>query len=245
LAPLAPLAPLPPTPFPNTLWWEATMSRTLALLTLGALVAVTAGSARADVAPPKGFKRVTLDHKITTEKEYPDYVFFTVLGGANKFAKLPSGITEVKLDPKTPIVIPGADRGAGIGRQGHIVAVPKDAAKNYKTEKEFHEAIRAGKVEGMVRGKTQLDSQTTVKDNDDRKVVVREHKLEIDAKGGIILTPKKDDGGKNAPEEELDEGLPTAYTPRGGLWVAGMIASLGILLAGLWLVTRCRSHRGG
>src|SRR5262245_11428010 len=132
------------------------MSRTLALLTLGALVAVTASSARADIAPPKGFKRVTLDHKITTDQEFPDYVFFTVIGGGGRTGGVKNplagaeGVTQVKLDPKTPIVIPGAGRGAGIGRQGHLAAVPKDSEKNYSSEKEFLAAVRAGKVEGLI-----------------------------------------------------------------------------------------------
>jgi hypothetical protein len=223
------------------------MKRTVAVLVLGLLAAAVV---RADVAPPKGLKRVTLDHKITTEKEYPDYIFFTIIGGgrAGPGGKNPlggaEGVTQVKLDPKTPIVIPGAGRGAGIGRQGYLVAAPKDAGKSYGSEKEFLAAIRAGKVEGMIRAKTLLDSQATVKDTDTRTTVVQEYKLEkIDPKDGMVLTrvkegePEKKDGGKQE-EEELDPA--TAFAPRGGVWVAGLSASLAVVLAGLWVVRRNR-----
>lgn len=223
------------------------MKRTVAVLVLGLLVAAVA---RADVAPPKGMKRVTLDHKITTEKEFPDYIFFTVIGGgrAGFGGKNPlgaaEGVTQVKLDPKTPIVIPGASRNPGIGRQGHLVATPKDAAKAYGSEKEFLAAVRNGKVEGMIRAKTLLDSITVVKDTDTRTTVVQEYKLEkIDAKDGMVLTrvkegeAEKKDGGKQE-EEELDPQ--TAFAPRGGVWVAGLSASLAVILGGLWVVRRNR-----
>jgi hypothetical protein len=232
------------------------MKRTLGVLILGLLVV---SIARADVPPPKGSKRVTLDNKITTEKEYPDYIFFTVIGGGGKAggfkgdgnaAAMAKGVTQVKFDPKTPIVIPGAGRSAGIGRQGHLTAVPKDAEKGYGSKDEFYAAIRAVKVEGQVRAKTNLDAITVVKDTDTRTTVVQEYKVEkVDPKDGIVLKWIKDGDAKDKQEETADEtpGEPgvTAYTPRGGLWVAGMIASLGVLLAGLWLVTRCRSHRPG
>ena len=233
------------------------MRRALGALVLGLLAVVVTASARADVPPPKGFKRVTLDHKITTDKEFPDYVFFTVIGGGGKAGggKNPlagaEGVTQVKFDPKTPIVIPGAGRGAGIGRQGHLAAVPKDSEKNYSSEKEFLAAVRAGKVEGLVRAKTQLDSLTTVKDTDTRTTVVQEYKVEkVDAKDGLVLTrlkegePTDKDGKKDSPEDDFDAPVSaTAFTPRGGMWMAGLAASLAAMLTGLWLVTRSRRGR--
>ena len=53
------------------------MSRLLAV----AVGLALAGTAAADVAPPKGFKRVVLDNTVTTEKAYPGYAFFLVSGG--------------------------------------------------------------------------------------------------------------------------------------------------------------------
>src|SRR6476646_7805261 len=100
------------------------MRRSLAVVA----VLVVAGFAAADVAPPKGLKRVPLDHKITTDKEYSDYVFYTVIGGGRNVK-----VAEVKLDPKTPAVVAGAGRN-GISRLGQFVAVPKDAGKKYGSE---------------------------------------------------------------------------------------------------------------
>src|SRR5207253_9928058 len=102
------------------------MKRLLGVLAVGFLVA---GVARADIPPPKGFKRVALDNKITTDKEYADLAFFLVSGG-NK-------VEAVKLDPKTPLVIEGAGRG-GRFRFVQVVAVPKDAAKKYDSEQVVH-----------------------------------------------------------------------------------------------------------
>ena len=62
--------------------------------------------AQADGLPPKGQKRVVVDHKITTDKEITDYTFYTVIYGGKGGPK----VTEVKLDPQTPIEIPGAKR---------------------------------------------------------------------------------------------------------------------------------------
>src|SRR4051812_32315304 len=89
------------------------MRRVLAVVALGGLL--VAGAARADVAPPAGLKRVALDHKIETDKEYPEHTFFTVTG----FDK----VEAARLDPKNPLVIAGAGRG-GRYRSCTLVAVP-------------------------------------------------------------------------------------------------------------------------
>jgi hypothetical protein len=82
-----------------------------------------------------------------------------------------------------------------------------------------------------------------VKDTDTRTTVVQEYKLEkLDPKDGMVLTrvkegeAEKKDGGKQ--EEELDPA--TAFAPRGGVWVAGLSASLAVILGGLWVVRRNR-----
>jgi hypothetical protein len=204
------------------------VSRKLGVLVLGALAVSVA---RADIPPPKGLKRISLEHKITTEKEFADYAFFAVSGGDKA--------TAVKLDPKTPATVTA---GGGRYRTASLVAVPKGAEKKFDSEKDFLAAVAKGTVEGMLKAKTTFDAFTTVKDSDPRKTIVKEYTLEkIDPKDGIVLTAKKDDA-KDSPEESDDAGA-TAIAPHGGLWVAGMIASLGVLLAGLWLVTRCRGHR--
>jgi hypothetical protein len=206
------------------------MNRLVAVTVVGLL---SAGVALADVPPPKGQKRVVADHKITTEKEIPDYTFFTVVGR--------DAVTAVKFDLKTPIVIKGAGRG-GAARFGFLYAVPKSAAKQYAGEKEFHEAIRNNKVEGQVAAKGNFPALAVLKDADPRDTVVFEHTFEkIDGKE-IVLKRKEDaakkDGKEELPEEE--SGSPAAYTPRGGLWVAGLAAALAVTLGGLWLAGRGR-----
>ncbi|MBA4063903.1 MAG: hypothetical protein C0501_09360 [Isosphaera sp.] len=202
------------------------MSRLLAAVT----GLVLAGTAAADIAPPKGLKRVVLDNTITTEKEYPDLAFFLVSGGDK--------VEPVKLDPKTPLVIAGEGRG-GRFRFVTLQAVPKDAAKAYPTEKEFHAAVAAGKVEGQVGGKGGFGALTEVKDTDPRKVVTREWKVEkIDAKNGIVVTAAPDGTKKEpAPPKEDEEAV---SAPRGGVWVAGLAAAAAVALTGLWLAGRRR-----
>lgn len=212
------------------------MSRLLAVLVLGVLAA---GIAQADIGPPKGFKRVTVDYKIAAEKDYPEYQFFTVIGGSGGKGAKGRGVTEVKLDSKTPVMIAGAGR-AGIGRLCSLVAVPKDAAKSFDSEGEFHEAIRTGKVEGMLRAKNTFAPFTNLKDSDNRKLVVTEYSLsKVNAKEGIVLVVKEA-GSKGGSEESGESGAVTAYTPRGGMLIAGLAAALGVMLGGLWLAGRGR-----
>jgi hypothetical protein len=209
------------------------MTRLLGVLALGFLVA---NEARGDIAPPKGLKRVTVDVKITTEKDYADLAFYSIAGRDK--------VEPVKLDPKTPAVLKGTGR-AGPFRLVQLVAVPKDAAKKYDSEKAFHEAIVAGKVEGQVKSKTSFSSLTTIKDTDTRTVVVEEYKLEkIDPKDGLVFASDKKEEPKSSPPrkdgEEEEEGETTAYAPKGGVWIAGLAATAALISAGLWLARRSR-----
>ncbi len=125
------------------------MKRLLGTLAFGLIVT---GAARADLLPP-GTKNIPIEHKIETEKEYPDWVFYVVRGSG--------GVEKVTLDPKKPLVIPGS---AGVGngparqpgekerivpyRAKALAAIPKDAAKKYDSEKELHAAIEDGRCRG-------------------------------------------------------------------------------------------------
>jgi hypothetical protein len=225
---------------------EADMKRVFGALALALLVA---GTTRADIGPPKGMKRVTIDHKITTEKDFSDYDFYTSVGGDGKFGKFNGGgVTAVKFDAKTPIEIKGAGRNPGIGRQGSLYAVPKDAAKKYDSEKDFFAALRSGKVEGQIRAKHNFDSITTIKDTDPRTTVLMEWKVEnLDAKDGFAMKYPKLDEVKPVPPKEGKDGLEdeeedaaVAFAPKGGVWIAGLAATLGLVFAGLWLARRSR-----
>ncbi len=199
------------------------------LLAIAALIALTS-AAIADIAPPKGLKRVTQDNKITTAKDYPGYNFYIVSGDKAEAAKL---------DAKTPLVISGAGRG---GRYGflQLVAVPNGSAARYGSDKEFIEAIVSGKVMGMLKTKAGMSAQTTIKDSDARKTVVQEYTLEsIDAKEGVVIKPVKGDAPKSAPPKEEEEAA-TALVPRGGVWVAGLAATASTVMGGFWIARRNR-----
>lgn len=214
------------------------MKRFLGVLVVG-LFAAAVG--RADLLPP-GTKNIPINHKIETEKEYPDWVFFVVHGSG--------GVTPVKLAPKTPIEIPGSS-GIGNGpvprpgqkertipyRASAVVAVAKDAAKDYKSEKEFHAAIEDGKVAGMLPINGHFSDHENVKVTDPRKSIDRRYLItKIDAKGGVTLEPIKNQG-KQEEEEQA------AATPRLFPWIAsGLAAAGGIGFIGLWLA-RLRGPR--
>jgi hypothetical protein len=208
---------------------------------LVAVVALTAvGVARADLLPP-GVKNIPINYSVVTDKEHPEYVFFTLGGNGS--------VKAVKLDPKTPLEIPGSGAiGRGpVPRPGDtrtrpyrstvLVAVPKDAAKGYASEKEFHAALDAEKVAGMVQS-SPLSDHEQVKDTNPTKSVARKYKLEkIDPKGGLTLTEVKQPKAGGGSEEEEEAAAPARPW---GMWAAGVSAALGVTLGGLWIVRRRR-----
>ncbi|MCE9564698.1 MAG: hypothetical protein K8U57_21910 [Planctomycetes bacterium] len=215
---------------------------TMVVALLGASVAL------ADIGPPPGFKRVPLEHKVTTEKDYPDYLFYSITG-------VGTPAVEVKLDSKTPATLTAA--GGGPGRAARLVAVPKEASKKFDNEKEYLAAVGKGKVEGMIRAKTTFWAFNEVKEADAPKVIVKEYKIEkIDPKEGIVYTSDKD--AKDAPklplppprpgvkpipdgcDESDEEPTPIAYTPKGGTWIAGLAGACAFVFGGLWIVRRGR-----
>lgn len=178
---------------------------------------ITATAARADVAPAKGLKRLPLEHHIATEKDFPDLDFFAVSGDQ---------ATPLKLDAKTPATVRA---GGGRFRVAELVAVPKDAAKSYPTEKEFRTAVAGGKVPGTVRAKTVFTAFTEVKDSDPRKVGVMKYKLEkIDEKAGLVVVQVKDEP---KPEEEEARNAPASRPVALGLALAGCAGFAGLVVA--------------
>jgi len=114
--------------------------------------------------------------------------------------------------------------------------VPKDAAKGYATEKEFHAALVKDKVTGQLKSKEDFSSLTTIKSTDARTSVTVTHKLEkVNAKDGIVFAQEEKKGGKNE-EEEL------SAVPRGGVWVAGLGLAAGLVLAKLLLLAVAASE---
>lgn len=151
----------------------------------------------------------------------------------------------VKLDAKTPLVIPGnAAIGNGpVPRPGEkrtrpyrsttLVAVPAAAAKGFATEKELHAAVADGTVPGAVESKP-LGDHANVRLNDPRKEVTNRYRVvKIDPKDGIVLEAAMD-----APKPEEEEAAAPAATSR---WLAlGLALSAGLGFAGLWVARRRR-----
>ncbi len=204
------------------------MRRFAAILALVSLV----GLAQADIGPPPGIRRIPFEAKIVTEKAFPDYVFFAVSGDK---------ATALKLDAKSPGTIKAA---GGRYRSATLVAVPKDAAKGFNSEKEYLAAVVNGKVDGLVRAKQTFYSTKDVKEADPRKSVVEVYNLvKVDAKA-IELQPVKaaqKNSPKNAPEEADEDEIAAEVAPKSRFFVSGIAAFLGIALAGLWLIRRWKS----
>ena len=205
-----------------------------------ALVAVLApGICRADLLPP-GTKNIPIEYRIETDQDCSDWTFYIVHGSG--------GVKKVALDAKTPIVIPGSS-GVGNGpvpqpgakprtmpyRASALVAVPKDALKEYKTEKELHAAVEDGKVAGMHSVNGHFFDHESAKATDPRKAIVKRYRMtKLDAKSGATLEPIKDDQRKE--EEE-----PVAAAADSFPWMAAALALAGVLgFAGLVLAGRFR-----
>jgi hypothetical protein len=202
-----------------------------------------AGLVRADSLLP-GTRNLPIDYRIETDKDYPDLVFFTIRGSGS--------VTSVQFDQKTPLTIPGSN-AEGKGpvlppgeklnrpyRSTSLVAVPKEAAGSYPTEKAFHAALDAGTVPGLAKSQPLYDHRN-VPTGDPRKSIVRVFRVEkIDPKEGIVLTELK-----NAEGSEGEGGREATTGPGVQLWMVGLAGSLAVVLAGVWLVRRRRARQTG
>jgi len=179
---------------------EAIMRTFLTAVFVGLVVASVA---RAGL-PQAGTKNIPVEHRIETDKEYPDWVFFVVRGTGD--------VTKVPLAAKTPIVIPGSsavdrdplprpgekEKGLAVPRRASaLVAVPKDKANEYKTEKELHAAITEGRITGVVVVGSLFFDHEGAKAADPRKSIVQRYRLaQLNAREGAKLEPIKPDEPK-------------------------------------------------
>ncbi|HEX4608757.1 MAG TPA: hypothetical protein VH092_11190 [Urbifossiella sp.] len=217
------------------------MNRTLISL-VGLLAAAAAARADLAVPPPAGKKFAKIEVVFTTEKSYPEFDFYVVVGSTPK---------KVEFGPDAPAKVDGNRRNGPLG-VAKFVAVPKGAAETFPTEKAFTDALRTGKVTGQAGTKQTFYAQTTIDAKDPRNTVVETYAVEkVDAKDGIVLKAAKGTGtappkagDKNAAEDEnadpADEAA--APAPRGGVVIAGLAAALALAFAGLWLARRSRPH---
>lgn len=191
---------------------------------------------------------VPLAHKITTDKDYPDHLFFVAaLDGPTKTV---TQVVAVKLSTKAPLEIPGAAKAADANRECVLVAVPRAALKGYATEKAFLQALVKGAVEGQVQSKVTFAATAPVLAGPNVNKELAEWKLErIDKDEVVVKVPtdprpaRKGGPNGNAPEDENDpesNALVPAAAPRGGAWVAESAAALALTFGGLWAVGRTR-----
>jgi hypothetical protein len=216
-----------------------------AVLALGGVLLV-AGAVTANTPPPPEvfLKRVpqAVDYTVTTEKELPDYDFYLV----------GEPIRAVSFGPKKPIELKSKSEGS---ISYTLVAVPKGSDKKYASEADFHAALRkkdgiAGRVQATIGFVSPVEQFAQFWKPEPRveayevedigpKVGIwlltkeeRRKKREADALAP--LAPKKD-----APDEEDAPGVST-HLPQGRMWIAGLTASLAVMLGGVWIVGRAR-----
>ena len=203
------------------------MSRSFGGVLLGL---VTASVAWADIAPPSGRVRVPLDHVITTDKAYPEYVFVVVVGQEGDWSY------KGELTPDKPLRIAGKGRD-GRARLCWLAAIPADAAKGFKSDKELVAAVVDNKVPGTLKSKgADFDSFTVVPEKNAPKVVEENHRVErISKDEGIVLASAKV-GLADYPD-------PHGYAEESmARWaVAGLAAAVAVCGLGLWLMGRRRA----
>lgn len=208
------------------------MTRFLAALLLAA---VAASFARADVPPPpppKGKKYVDVTNEVLAGKDLKGYVFVqratSGFPGSQTFT-----FGKVELDEKKAAAMP-----APTGKFGSValLAVPEDAAKEFKTDKELFEALEKKKVKGVQE--VSFTTKATVDDKIKENAVKWTYTVTVvDAKGIQAKISGEGYEEPKTPDEKKDK--PLAFTEP-GYWVAGLAAALGVTAGGLWLVRRGR-----
>ena len=119
------------------------MNRFLAAVVVAALAASAAVADIPPPPPPKGKKYVTVNNEVVLGKDVTGYVFVqqSVTGPGRPV------VTFSKLD-----LTPGKAKAlpAG-GRRNYVTlfAVPADAAKEFKTDADLFDALKANKVKGV------------------------------------------------------------------------------------------------
>lgn len=193
------------------------------------VLAVAAGVASADglVPPPKGKKFVSVTGEVLIGKDVKGYVFVQKAGTGGRPGSAKHTLSKVELDEKKPLALP-----IPTGRFGYVIllAVPEDAAKEYKTEKELFEALDKKAVKGVQQisiSSQQMAVDEKVKEN---KVTWTYTITGVDEKG--IKATVTGDG-----YEEPKKDKPLALAEPGYL-VGGVAAALAVTFGGLWLVRR-------
>lgn len=213
---------------------------------LAAVVVALVASAvsRADLPSP-GTKTIPVEHKIETEKDYPDWVFFIVRGSG--------GVKKVQLGPKSAIVILGngamskdpvpkpgqKEKGLTVPyRASIVVAIPAARVKEFKSDKELHAAIEDARVPGLVLVGSAFVDHENVPAADPRKKIVQRYRLtRLEAKEGATLEPIKEEEKPPQPAASPVSATVPDVTwifkwIAGGLGTAAIIGVAGVFLLG-------------
>lgn len=210
------------------------MSRLLLALVAGLVVA---DAVRADIPPPpppKGKKYADVSNEVKLDKDVSGYVFVTQV---STFPNRTNTFAKPELSATKAVAMPAGARRTYV----ELLAVPQDAAKEFKTDAELFDALKDNKVKGVHR--IGFNNTATVADTIKDKSVkwtttvtaVNKDGIKTKVEGEGYEPPAK----KGGPGEEGEEA-PTARAPRGGVWVAGVAAFAAVTLGGFWLVGRAR-----
>ena len=207
------------------------MTRLLAALLLAAVAAPLATADIPPPPPPKGKKYVNVANEVLAGKGLKGYVFVQQVTGGRP-GSFTSTFGKVELDETKPVAIPAPERFGSVA----LVAVPEEAAKEFKTDKELFDALEKKKVKGVQA--VTFTSSATVSDAVKGNSVKWTHTVTaIDDKG--IRTTISGDGAEEKKDDKKEKDKPLGLAEPGYL-VGGVAAALAVALGGLWLVRRRR-----
>lgn len=212
------------------------MKKVLALL----LLVLLTETATADIPPPpppKGQKYVSVNNQVVLGKGVTGYVF---VERVVRFSPGPQPPTfrKMKLNAEKATAMTAGARRTSVS----LLAVSEDKAKEFKTDADLFAALKTNALKAPEIG---FNSTTIVSDSVKGQSVEWTYTItSIDAKA---IKAKVAGDGANAPTRRRGppdvEDAPTdsaTAAPRGGVWVAGLAATLGVMLGGLWLAGRSR-----
>jgi hypothetical protein len=194
-------------------------------------LAVLAAVASADglIPPPKGKKFVSVSYEVLASKDVKGYVFVIATTSGGRPGSQTTTYGKVELDEKKAAAMP-----IPTGRFGYtaLMAVPEEAAKEYKTDKDLFDALKEKKVKGVQT--LNLSTQGTVDEKvKENKVTWTYTVTGVDDKG--VKTTVSGEGYEEP--KKRGEKKPLAFAEPGYL-IGGLAAAVGVTAGGLWLVRR-------
>ncbi len=201
------------------------MNKFLLALAAGLLLANITTADVPPPPPPKGKKYIPVTSEVVLGKDVTGYVFVTQV---STFPARGATHAKVELAAGKAVAMPASGRRTFV----ELIAVPQDAAKEFKTDAELFAALGANKVKGAQR--LGFSGTATVADTIKGDSVKWTHTINaIDAKG---IKTKVEGEGYEVPVPKKGK---EPVAPFGSLMVGGSVA-LAVVLGGLWLVGRTR-----